>query len=689
MIPLAAAGYALVGVSFVVLIALLLTGWRGQQLGFVLIVACLVSVLWSAIMAAHTMAAPTIHPFVLYVIEIGRLFAWVGFLVYLSAKIGVAAWLRNLCLALGVTGLIVIPATWITLPSVFAKLGFTKALVASGLALSLCGLLLIEQLYRNTSLATRWGVKALAVGLGGLFAYELYYYSQALLFSALDTVTWLARGWVNVLFVPAIAVAARRSPDWNLRIFVSRQVVFYTTTLVAVGAYFLLMSFGGFLLLQFGGSWGALARAVFFVGAAIVLATLMSSSTLRARFKVFLNKHFFQNKYDYREEWLRLVTTLSEFKGGRNLGVAVRAIAQIVQSPSGVLWMLDEKGDRFRQEADWDCPDEFPDLERSDPLVSFIEDTAWVVDLDEHEREPGRYPGLEIPAWLSQRRQAWLLTPLIADQELMGIVLLNKAPVPGHLNYEDRDLLKTAGNHIAVHLSQARSESMLSEARQFEAYNRLTAFLMHDLNNLIAQQSLIVANAEKHRRNPDFVDDAIATIAGSVDRMKSVMEQLRQGRSNRSRKRKELHSLASRAIERCGHRKPQPELVDNEGNLRVEVEAAEFVSVLTNLIKNAQEATDANGSVRVSIDSDGKTAVLSIEDDGSGMSGEFIRKRLFKPFDSTKGSQGMGIGVYHAREYARRQGGSLDVDSVVGSGTRIALRVPLADQKKGAAREIL
>ncbi len=680
MIALAATGYALVGVSFLVLVALLMTSWRGQQLGFVLIAACLVSVFWAAIMAAQTLTL-SVHPLIVYVAEVGRLVAWVGFLVYLSAKIGVALWLRVLCLGLGVVALVVAPAAFAAFPSINTAVSLADLLVASGLALSLCGLLLIEQLYRNTSVATRWGVKALAVGLGGLFAYELYNYSQAVLVAALDAATWLARGWVNVLFVPALAIAARRSPDWRLRIFVSRQVVFYTTTLVAVGIYFLLMSLGGFLLLQFGGSWGALARAVFLVGAAVVLAALLSSSSLRARTKVFLNKHFFQNRYDYREEWLRLVDTLGEFEGGANLGAAIKAIGQIVDSPSGFLWVLDERGEELVQQAYWETRGVMPDLARSDPLIEFIERTGWIVDIEELRQDPSKYEGLAVPDWLTGRMQAWLLIPLIVEQELIGLVLLNKAPAATRLNYEDRDLLKTAGNHIAVNLAQARSESLLSEARQFAAYNRLTAFLMHDLNNLIAQQSLIVSNADRHRRNPEFVDDAIETIAGSVERMKGVMEQLKRGRSAKTRKRTELKFLASAAIERCEGRSPKPIMTSSDESLEVRVEPSEFVSVLANLIKNAQEATSDDGEVRIRLDREDGHAVLCVEDTGAGMSDEFIRKRLFKPFESTKGSQGMGIGAYQAREYARRMGGDLGATSSVGQGTTISLRLPLAVER--------
>lgn len=677
MIALAATGYALVSVSFLVLIALLLTSWRGQRVGTLLIVACSVSAFWAALLAAQTQTG-AVSPLLAYLAETARPFAWVIFLVYLAGQIGVPAWLRQVCIGVGAVGLLAGPLGWLLASQNGVAWTPVDALAPAGLGISLCGLLLIEQLYRNTTTEARWGIKALAVGLGGVFVYDLFLYSQALLFGALDSVTWLARGWANTLFVPALAVAARRSPDWQLRIFVSRQVVFYTTTLVAVGIYLLLMSLGGFLLLHFGGSWGALARAVFFVGAAVVLAALLSSSTLRARTKVFLNKHFFQNKYDYRDEWLRLVSTLSEFEGGRNRGVAVKAIAQIVESPSGVLWMLDEQDETYARDAEWNCDTALPDIDQNDSLVRFVERTGWVIDVDEYGEKPGRYDDLELPEWLSDQARAWLLIPLMSEQRLVGLVMLTAAPVLRGLNYEDRDLLKTAGNHIAVHLIQAKSESLLSEARQFETYNRLTAFLMHDLNNLIAQQSLIVSNAEKHRRNPQFVDDAIATIANSVERMKGVMEQLRQRRSEVGTKRTELRFLASTAIDRCADRRPAPELRVAPSELLVRVHPGEFVSIVANLIKNAQEATPADGHVVVSLASEDDSAILSVEDSGSGMSEAFVRQRLFKPFDSTKGSKGMGIGVYHAREYARRIGGSLDVRSAVGEGTTMTLRVPLA-----------
>jgi putative PEP-CTERM system histidine kinase len=233
------------------------------------------------------------------------------------------------------------------------------------------------------------------------------------------------------------------------------------------------------------------------------------------------------------------------------------------------------------------------------------------------------------------------------------------------------------GNHVAVHIAQDRTSVLLSEARQFEAYNRLTAFLMHDLNNLIAQQSLIVSNADTHKRNPDFVDDAMNTIAGSVDRMKRIMDQLKRSRSERDRKPTEIRFVASAAVDRCAGRQPQPTLVLDDAGVTVVADPEEFAMVLAHLIQNAQDSTSADGLVELRTHVVDGRLNIEVRDDGIGMSEEFVRDRLFRPFDSTKGSQGMGIGVYQAREFARKLGGELTVESRVGKGTTMTLALPV------------
>jgi putative PEP-CTERM system histidine kinase len=318
--------YAAIAAIYALLTVLLLTSWRGHRIGAFLIVACIVSIAWGVVLALEAAGAKTSIPLV-FSAEILRSGAWITFLGLLTARIGVSQFVRYSSMAAWVMLLLAGVGLYLSEPPYTANEKIRDVLIPGGLIIALIGLILIEQLYRNSPHDARWGIKSLVVGLGGLFAYDLFLYSQAMLFGVLDSNTWFARGAVNALFVPLIGIAARRNPDWDLDIFVSRHVVFYSTTLVAVGFYLILMSLGGYLLVMFGGSWGALAQVVFFAGALLVMVFLLFSSTLRARLKVFLSKHFFRNKYDHRAEWLRLVSTFgcALVAGGKRRAVSVRS----------------------------------------------------------------------------------------------------------------------------------------------------------------------------------------------------------------------------------------------------------------------------------------------------------------------------------------------------------------------------
>lgn len=676
MTQFGALSYVIVGIFYAALSILLLTSWRGRHLGGYLIAACVLSAIWGITLAISTTKA-TVPVLAVFSIEVLRGGAWLTFLVILVRKIGVSRTFGYLAHAVWIGVLLAGFVLWFGRDYFGPIIDMGTVAIPGGLLIALVGLLLIEQLYRNSPPESRWGIKALALGLGGLFAYDLFLYSQGVLFNVIDQKIWMARGAVNILFVPLIAIAARRNPDWDLKIFVSRQVVFYSTSLVAVGLYLLLTSLGGYVLLLYGGTWGGLARVIFFAGAGLVLIMMLFSSMLRARFKVFLSKHFFHNKYDYREEWLRLIAALSGFEDRSTRQIVIKALAQIVESPAGLLWVLRGKEKTYQLAATYQAPDAVPSIPVSDPLIEFITKEGWLIDLEEYALDPKHYGDLCLPGWLADNTEAWLIIPLITHQELVGLIMLTKAPGPPKLNYEDRDLLKTVGNHIAVHLAQEKSDNLLAEAQQFEAYNRLTAFLMHDLNNLIAQQSLIVENAEKHKRNPDFVDDAIETIAGSVERMKRVMRQLKSDGSKRDGRSTELRFMVSTAVDNCSGKQPVPILDINGVNASLAVDAEQFTMVLTHLIRNAQDATPPDGSINVTVREGAGQIAIEITDTGSGMTPEFIRDRLFKPFDSTKGAQGMGIGAYQAREFARKYGGELQVRSVASQGTTVTITLKM------------
>ncbi|MFO1395084.1 MAG: XrtA/PEP-CTERM system histidine kinase PrsK [Steroidobacteraceae bacterium] len=706
MIHSAAAGvysYGVAAVAFLLLSLLLATGWRGRSpAGLRLIAACFATSCWAALMAVEVQS-DGVPGYLVALTECLRDGAWIVVLAGLAHSAGVA---RGLARAL-VTACVLVAAYLLAAP-VLDRAGVpvllpSVALNATGFSLALLGLLLLEQLYRNSRAEGRAALRYLAIALGTMWVYDVFLYSQTELLGVVVRESWGARGLVYALTVPMIALAARRNPQWSLDIFVSRQVVFYSTTLLAVGIYLLAMALVGYVLRVHGGNWGGVLQAVFVAGAGVVLLVLVTSGGLRRRLKVFLAKHFYRNRYDYRVEWLRFIEVLSTPGEGLDAyETAVRAIAQVLESPGGVLYVRRPAEERHEAVAAW--PRGRYDLAAHPPIAfgqdlpRFMARRQWVVDVREHAAEPDLYEAIALPPPFGPAGPHRFLLPLVHGGELIGLLALEAQP-QFEPNYEDRDLLKTLGRHVATHIVQHEADRRLAENRQFEAYHRLTAFVMHDLKNLAAQLSLVVANAERHRRNPEFVDDAIGTIANSTERMQRLIEQLQRRDTQGRAQAISLTEVARRACERCAAGRPQPSLEPDPLGIEVECDPDRLVAVVEHLVRNAQDATPESGRVRVvarlgtpgaSVDqavvsaTESSTllrvphAVLEVTDDGSGMTADFVRDRLFKPFDTTKGSKGMGIGAYQAREYVRSIGGRIEVESTPGRGTCMRVLLPLA-----------
>ena len=682
MISFGVISYGLASLGFLLLTVLLATSWEGRAQGARLIAACAATSVWAAVIAyaAWRQQMPVA---LVTLVEFVRDGAWLFVLGGLIARAGLSVVLSRATYLLAGGGIALATIPMIEeLSGVPPRLAPAVVLIYGGLLMALAALVLIEQVFRNANPAGRYALKYFVIGVGVLFAYDLFLYSQAQLVNGVEAASWDARGLVNALVLPLITIGARNNPQWSLKVFVSRQVVFYTTTFLAVGAYLLVMALGGYVIRLYGGTWGRIAQLVFFAGAGAVLASLLASAGLRGRLRVFLSKHFYRNKYDYRVEWLRFIETLSardpEIGTREN---AVRSIAQIVNSAGGLLYMAGEGTGALLPVAGFPAGGfpvaRYPALSAEDELVAFLRRTQWVVDLVEYRRAPDFYQNLTLPEFLQGQNRLRLVLPILHHDSLLGFMVLADPPPPFDLTYEDRDLLRTAGRHVATHLAQHDADRKLAESRQFEAYHRLTAFVMHDLKNLAAQLSLIVANAEKHRRNPQFVDDAIGTIANSTARMQRLIEQL-QGREVQSlRRRVSLSEAARQACRRCSGQRPVPVFLETTEEPLVEADPERLTMVIEHVVRNGQDATPEDGSVSVSIRPDSAWVNVRVIDTGVGMSADFIRDRLFMPFDTTKGSKGMGIGAYQVREYLNSLGGRIQVQSEPGSGTCVDLHFPL------------
>jgi putative PEP-CTERM system histidine kinase len=557
------------------------------------------------------------------------------------------------------------------------------ALAGGGIAVSLMILLLLEQMYRNARDPVRQELKFFAIGVGGLFTYDLFLYAHAVLLGGLDPISWFARGYVNVLLVPLLALGARRLPEMDLRVFVSRQVTFYTTTFLAAGIYLLVMAAAGYAIAHFGGSWGETARGVFLVGAFAVLILLVTSAAVRRRLRVFVAKHFYRNKYDYRIEWLRFIRTLSATDETDMHRVIVQSVAQTLNAPGGVLFLAEDSGKRFVPVAGW--PVALGDLvgvvpvAADDPMVAFMHERRWIIDLAERRTTPARYEGIAVPSWLDADRRWRIVSPIYRLDVQVGFFVLFDPPPPFELSFEDRDLLHTMGQHVATLLAQHESDRRVTELSQFETYNRLTAFVMHDLKNCAAQLSLVVGNAVKHRHNPEFIDDAIATIANSSERITRLIEHLsRRSGEVKAHPPVSVADVVSQAVQRCQARKPRPVFTSGANySCMVAAEREELSAAIEHVLRNAQDATSEAGHVSVELSDLGRQVRLTVRDDGAGMDPAFVQQQLFRPFHSTKGAKGMGIGAYQARELARSVGGDVEVESSPGTGTRFSFILPV------------
>lgn len=689
-------GYGVSALAYLTLLVLLASRGRGQGSGRLLLLAILLEILWS-IGSAWTPSPIGFSPPLQTLAEALRSVAWITFMLSLVCASSVRLLTFSaLALALALA------------PLASDRLSLGMASFSTHLLVAIAALVCLEQVWRNVPGSRRWAMKFLCLALLSKFAFDLVMYSDALLFGQLDAIWWAARGCANSLLVPFFAVAAARNHEWKLNANVSRQVVFHSATLLASGLFLLALALGGYVLRFLGGSWGAFAATLVTFSALLSLLVLMTSGKARSTLRVQLAKHFFTYRYDYRHEWLMLTRRLDGFAPTGETGAAgsaesatlaqrgLRSLADLVECPGGVLWLRDDDG-ALRCEARLGHSGAIPVLSVDEPWLQGIQAAEKIVDLrrgrdslpaENHRPAAGADSesahfaaaanAIALPEWLSRDSKAAFLLPLLLDRELIGIVLLHQPRVDIELDWEVRDLLHIAARQVASYLVMRTTVEALVQARQFESFNRMSAFVVHDLKNLVAQLSLVVRNSERHKGHLAFQEDMLDTVRNVQDRMQGLLLQLGTGAKPVDAPRGVVLSEAIRGAVRSRRAlKPVVELeLDPElENLEVAAHRDRLERVLGHLIQNAADATDVNGSILLRTRRENGQAVIEIIDTGHGMSENFIREQLFRPFSSTK-SGGMGIGVFESRVYIRELSGSIDVASRPQKGTTFIVRLP-------------
>lgn len=540
-------------------------------------------------------------------------------------------------------------------------------------------LVLVHNLYAGASAQAREALRWPAAALAVMWLYDLNLSTVAYLGQHLPVDLVVLRGAAVLASVALLAIGSLRH-EGDLRFSPSRSFAFRSFSLLIIGGYFAVMVLLTQGLAYVGSDLAPLVQPGFIVLAGAIALTVLPSRRLRGWLRVTLAKHLFQHRYDYRAEWLRFTDTM-----GRAGPAApplreriVQAVADITDSPKGVLLTPREEGG-LALSARWQWPDvEVPAEALSAQAMRFFEDNQFILDLDDVRRARAEsLPGEAHPAWLIEDQAAWAMVPLVHYERLVGLVVLARPPAARRLDWEDFDLLRVVGRQLASYLAEQGSQDALGEAQRFDEFNRRIAFVMHDIKNLASQLALLARNAEKHADNPAFRADMLLTLRNSADKLQALLARL--GRYGAHGGEAPGPVLLDDMLTRIAARyAAQHEVILIERvPCQVLADREALEQALVHLVQNAIEASTDATPVFLDLRIEEPHAVVEIIDSGCGMSPEFIRTRLFKPFHSSKPG-GFGIGAFEARELIRAMGGRLDVESREDLGTRFRVLLPLA-----------
>ena len=664
--------YSGCALAFLALIALMVLRGRTSRAGAAILGCCIASLIWASA-AAATAPIPALG-----LLDSFRLSAWLLFAVALvTIRAGDGSGLGSAYLLGAVSFCLAAIAddVWTLVVSPDAAALYTSQLLIR-IGFGVAGLLTIENLWRNTEPERRWHVWPLCVAIGGLFAYELFLFSDAFITRGrADPGLALGRPIVAAFMAPLLALAMARNREWRVDIHVSRQVVLHTATLVASGCFLVAVAVVAILLRGFGGEWGLVLQLAMLFGSIVVLATVLSSGSVQRRLKFLISRNFYTHRYDYRIEWLKFIELVSEPKVGEELSVRIiRALAEFVDSPAGVLWSL-SRGIGYYPTAAWKQP--IPSDRKvpiDDPFVFGFRNGGWIQE---------RGSGAGENTWPIASDKAWLAVPLSHRTEVIGFVVLDRATHMISPVWEAFDLLRAAGRQAASYLAEERSTKVLRDSELLTEYSKRFAFVVHDIKNLASQLNLIVSNAARHIGDPEFQRDMLRTVEDSVARMNNLLSQLKADAAPHPPRLLNPNLIVTAVAAEFADAPVAVETRNEPGLVDVIIDPERLRSALTHLVQNAVDVSCPGDRVVISSHRFGTRLLIDVSDNGPGMDDAFVRDELFLPFRSTK-LGGYGIGAFQTRELIRMAGGDLEVISEKGFGTTMRIILPLVSEREPA-----
>ena len=266
-----------------------------------------------------------------------------------------------------------------------------------------------------------------------------------------------------------------------------------------------------------------------------------------------------------------------------------------------------------------------------------------------------------------------------------GVAAIAEGKLDHRIELRSGDENRVLADNVNLMTDRLREQiARETEARQFQSFVRLSAMLTHDLKNAIEALSLIVGNMEKHFDNEDFRADAMNSLKLATQNLSAMVTRLTNPVATLSGEYKmaqptDIIPMLKRALAITAGPVSETHKIEAElpPSLFAVVDGERIEKVIENLVLNALEAmTGKNGTLTIKAGkTDDQKVFFCVTDTGTGMTPDFIEKRLYHPFATTK-KKGVGLGLYTCREVVRANGGSIKVDSREGAGTTFRVVLP-------------
>lgn len=548
------------------------------------------------------------------------------------------------------------------------------------MVLTLGVLVNLEKTFRASVGMSRWRIKYMFLGLAMIFGVRIYISSQNLLFGAHDPALVRLATLSVILGCGLISVGHFRSGFRAIDLYPSRAVLQGSLTVILAGGYFIIVGLLAQVVAMLGGIASFPAQALVVLVGLVGLTILLLSDRFQTSLQRFVSRHFHRAEHDFRKIWTEFTRRTSNVVDGVKLGTNA---AEVISENFHVLGVT-----VFQVLPDGRALNRLNPPEKPQDPAEVVFNSDWLAEIG----------ALGRPFNLEKKKDAWaialrascptkfdhggdrLVIPLVAAERLVGLVILADRVNGVPYSHEEIDLLACIGDQLAAAMSTCSLTEKVLQAKELEAFQTLSTFFVHDLKNAANSLNLTLQNLPVHFDDPEFRADAVKAVGRTVERINQMIVKLGSLRHELQLRRTpcRLDLLCAEVLDGLNPEMNKGCIIQRDlqevPELNLDREAMQ--SVVTNLVVNAREAMAGDGNVSVTTRLENGKLALTVADEGSGMSAEFIRNQLFRPFHSTK-SKGLGIGMFQCKMIVEAHHGSIGVDSAPGEGTRFTVWLPM------------